>query len=62
MSAAFRNPAGGRIERSQPIEFRFDGRRYQGLEGDTLASALLAHGVRLFGRSDKFRRPRGLLA
>jgi heterotetrameric sarcosine oxidase alpha subunit len=58
----FRNPAGGRIERARPVEFQFDGRRYRGLEGDTLASALLAHGVRLFGRSVKFRRPRGLLS
>ncbi|MGA7538587.1 MAG: 2Fe-2S iron-sulfur cluster-binding protein, partial [Steroidobacteraceae bacterium] len=62
MSAPFRNPTGGRIERSRPIEFQFDGRRYRGLEGDTLASALLAHGVRLFGRSIKFRRPRGVLS
>jgi heterotetrameric sarcosine oxidase alpha subunit len=61
VSASFRNPAGGRIERSRPIEFQFDGRRHRGLEGDTLASALLAHGVRLFGRSVKFRRPRGVL-
>ena len=61
MSASFRNATGGRIERTRPIEFQFDGRRYRGLEGDTLASALLAHGVRLFGRSVKFRRPRGVL-
>ncbi|MGH8289550.1 MAG: 2Fe-2S iron-sulfur cluster-binding protein [Steroidobacteraceae bacterium] len=62
MSTSFRNPAGGCIERSRPIDFRFDSRRYRGLEGDTLASALLAHGVRLFGRSIKFRRPRGVLS
>lgn len=62
LSAPFRNPTGGRIERAGPIEFQFDGRRYQGLAGDTLASALLAHGVRLFGRSVKFRRPRGVLS
>jgi heterotetrameric sarcosine oxidase alpha subunit len=62
MSHSFRNPAGGRIERSRPFEFEFDGRRYRGVEGDTLASALLAQGVRLFGRSVKFRRPRGVLS
>lgn len=62
MSAPFRNRTGGRIERSAPMEFQFDGRRYEGLAGDTLASALLAHGVRLFGRSVKFRRPRGVLS
>ncbi len=42
--------------------FTFDGRSYQGFAGDTLASALLAQGVRLFGRSFKYHRPRGLLA
>jgi heterotetrameric sarcosine oxidase alpha subunit len=62
MSRSYRNPAGGRIERSRPIEFEFDGRHYRGVEGDTLASALLAQGVRLFGRSIKFRRPRGVLS
>lgn len=44
------------------IRFEFDGRRYEGRAGDTLASALLANGVRLFGRSFKYHRPRGLLA
>ena len=44
------------------IRFEFDGRPYQGRPGDTLASALLANGVRLFGRSFKYHRPRGLLA
>ncbi|GAB4356478.1 MAG: sarcosine oxidase subunit alpha [Oricola sp.] len=54
--------AGGRIDRGRTIRFTFDGRRYSGFEGDTLASALLANGVRLFGRSFKYHRPRGLLA
>ena len=44
------------------MSFTFDGRGYQGFAGDTLASALLAQGVRLFGRSFKYHRPRGLLA
>jgi NADPH-dependent 2,4-dienoyl-CoA reductase/sulfur reductase-like enzyme len=43
------------------LSFQFDGRRYSGFAGDTLASALLAAGVRLFGRSFKYHRPRGIL-
>ncbi|MDC0004450.1 2Fe-2S iron-sulfur cluster-binding protein, partial [Porticoccaceae bacterium] len=46
----------------QPITFYVDGRPYQGLAGDTLASALLANGIKLVGRSFKLHRPRGLLA
>jgi len=57
-----RLPAGGRINRDRPVSFTFDGRAYTGFAGDTLASALLANGVRLFGRSFKYHRPRGLLA
>ncbi len=45
-----------------PVRFHFDGREYQGFAGDTAASALLANGVRLLGRSVKYHRPRGLLA
>ena len=56
----FRNPAGGLIDRNRPIQFKFDGRTYQGYHGDTLASALLANGVRLVGRSFKYHRPRGI--
>ena len=58
----FRNLAGGLIDRDELIEFTFDGRPYFGYRGDTLASALLAHGVRLFGRSFKYHRPRGVAA
>ena len=58
----FRTQDGGRIERARPIEFKFDGQRYQGFAGDTLASALLANGVHLTGRSFKYHRPRGILA
>ena len=47
---------------STPLQFRFDGRAYTGVAGDSAASALLAQGVRLLGRSVKYRRPRGLLA
>ena len=51
----------GLIDRSRPVSFRFDGNRYEGFEGDTVASALLASGVRLMGRSFKYHRPRGVL-
>jgi len=50
---------GGLIDRSKPLRFKFDGIGYSGFEGDTLASALLANGVRLMGRSFKYHRPRG---
>jgi methylglutamate dehydrogenase subunit C len=43
------------------VGFRFDGRRLQGLAGDTLAAALLANGIRLVGRSFKYHRPRGIV-
>jgi heterotetrameric sarcosine oxidase alpha subunit len=52
---------GGLVDRSRPISFRFDGRSHRGLAGDTLASALIANGVRLVGRSFKYHRPRGIL-
>jgi sarcosine oxidase subunit alpha len=52
--------AGGAIDRSTGVAFSFDGKRYHGYAGDTLASALLANGVRLVGRSFKYHRPRGI--
>jgi len=51
----------GLVDRSRPLSFRFDGAHYSGFAGDTLASALLAAGVRLVGRSFKYHRPRGVL-
>ena len=57
----FRLPSGGRIDRERPVSFSFDGERYSGYAGDTLASALLANGVRLVGRSFKYHRPRGVV-
>ena len=54
--------SGGMIDRSQTIHFTFNGKRYQGHPGDTLASALLANGVQLVGRSFKYHRPRGIVA
>ena len=55
-----RLPTGGAIDRDRPLSFTFDGRSYQGYHGDTLASALLANGVRTVGRSFKYHRPRGI--
>jgi sarcosine oxidase subunit alpha len=57
----FRLDQGGLIDRSRTLAFTFDGKAYTGHPGDTLASALLAHGVRLFARSFKYHRPRGVL-
>src|SRR5688572_31916344 len=62
MSQVNRLPQGGRIDRTKPLRFVFDGRTYQGYHGDTLASALLANGVKLVGRSFKYHRPRGMLS
>ena len=59
---ACRLPDGGRIDRTEPLSFSFDGRRYGGFSGDTLASALLANGVRLVARSFKYHRARGIYA
>jgi sarcosine oxidase, subunit alpha len=57
----FRLSSGGRINRATPLSFTFNGTRYPGFAGDTLASALLASGVRIVGRSFKLHRPRGLV-
>ena len=54
--------AGGLVERGRPLRFRWNGREMGGLRGDTLASALLANGVRLVGRSFKYHRPRGVFS
>ena len=53
---------GGAIDRARNLAFRFDGRRLTGHPGDTLASALLANGIRLVGRSFKYHRPRGVFS
>ena len=55
-----RLPQGGLVDRSRVLSFRFNGTHYQGFAGDTLASALLAAGVRLTARSFKYHRPRGI--
>ena len=61
MSQPYRVPDRGRIDRGAPLSFTFNSRRYRGYRGDTLASALLANGVRLVARSFKYHRPRGIV-
>jgi sarcosine oxidase subunit alpha len=53
-------PSGTRLDRTREIRFTFNNRAYSGFHGDTLASALLANGVQLVGRSVKLHRPRGI--
>jgi len=62
VSEGLRTATGGTIDRGRSVHFIFDGRRYAGVGGDTLAAALLANGVHLMGRSFKYHRPRGVLA
>ncbi|MCH8177349.1 MAG: (2Fe-2S)-binding protein, partial [Proteobacteria bacterium] len=62
MSQRYRTGEGGRIDRERTIQFSFNGTNYSGQAGDTLASALLANGVHLVGRSWKYHRPRGILS
>ncbi|MET3647787.1 sarcosine oxidase subunit alpha [Phyllobacterium ifriqiyense] len=52
----------GRLVPAKTVRFTFDGQNLTGLEGDTLASALLANGIHLVGRSFKYHRPRGILS
>ncbi|MCY9783403.1 2Fe-2S iron-sulfur cluster-binding protein [Nocardiopsis sp. EMB25] len=62
MSATFRLPTGGLIDRDTALRFTFNGRSMTGHPGDTLASALLANGVHAIGTSVKYGRPRGIVA
>ncbi|MBB2190836.1 sarcosine oxidase subunit alpha family protein [Gluconacetobacter azotocaptans] len=62
MSQAFRVPGRGRVDSARTVTFTFDGRRFQGQAGDTLASALLANGHHLMGRSFKYHRARGVVS
>ena len=61
MAQSNRRASGGRIDRNRSLRFRFNGKTYEGYEGDTLASALLANGVRVTARSFKYHRPRGIV-
>ena len=58
---AYRLSTGGLVNRSRPLSFKFDGKDMKGLEGDTLAAALLANDQLLVARSFKYHRPRGIL-
>jgi sarcosine oxidase subunit alpha len=58
-SARLPPPWGALIDRDRPLQFTFEGQRYSGFHGDTLASALAANGVLLISRSFKYHRPRG---
>jgi sarcosine oxidase subunit alpha len=62
MSQSFRLAQGGRIDRENQLKFSFNGKTYTGQAGDTLASALLANGIHMVGRSWKYHRPRGILS
>ena len=62
MSQQFRIKDKGYINRNKLINFQFNGKKFTGYEGDTLASALLANGIHLVGRSFKYHRPRGFFA
>ena len=62
MAGPSRITAGLLTDPGQPLSFSFDGRALRGLAGDTLASALLANGVRVVGRSFKYHRPRGIVS
>ncbi|GAA3884388.1 2Fe-2S iron-sulfur cluster-binding protein [Streptomyces lacrimifluminis] len=61
-SQPFRHPTRGRVNRDAPLAFTFDGTEYQGYEGDTLASALLANGIIHTGTSIRLGRPRGIFS
>ena len=61
MTQKYRLSKAGYINRDKEISFKFNGKKYFGYEGDTLASALLANGIHLVGRSFKYHRPRGFI-
>ena len=62
MSGTNRIPGKGRLTPARTVSFTFDGRVLTGIEGDTIASALIANGIHLAGRSFKYHRPRGILS
>ncbi len=62
MTQKNRLQSGGRIDRSKQLTFTYNGKQYKGYQGDTLASAMLANGIDVVGRSFKYSRPRGIVA
>lgn len=61
MTQPFRLTDRGLVNRNRPLQFTFAGKTYEGFKGDTVASALLANGVHMVGRSFKYHRPRGIV-
>src|SRR6187402_2376608 len=59
---SYRVSGKGRVDHNRPVRFTFNGEAFEGRQGDTLASDLLANGVHLIGRSFKYHRPRGFLS
>ena len=51
-----------RIDRSKPLDFTWNGKKYHGYKGDTLASALMSNNIKIIGRSFKYHRPRGIMS
>ena len=62
MTQKNRLASGGRIDHQAPLNFTYNGKAYTGYQGDTVASALLANGIDIVGRSFKYSRPRGIMA
>ncbi len=62
MTESRRLPSGGRIDRTRPVTFKFNGKLLTGFSGDTIASALLANDIHLVARSFKYHRPRGIIS
>ncbi|MEL7153505.1 MAG: 2Fe-2S iron-sulfur cluster-binding protein, partial [Pseudomonadota bacterium] len=60
--SGYRLPSGGQIDRSRALSFSWDDTRYMGYTGDTVASALMARGERILGRSFKYHRARGIMS
>ena len=61
MSENFRSLETKFLDKTNKISFKYNGKKYYGYKGDTLASALLANGIHLIGRSFKYHRPRGIM-
>ena len=61
MSENFRSLETKFLDKTKRISFKYNGKKYYGYQGDTLASALLSNGVHLIGRSFKYHRPRGIM-
>jgi sarcosine oxidase, subunit alpha len=62
MSNVLRVKSSKFIDETKSISFKFNGKTYHGFKGDTLASALIANGIHLIGRSFKYHRPRGIMS